>query len=421
MPRWQHVSYGLDRIKLLLELLGNPQENLKCIHVAGTNGKGSTSTYIESILRNACYKTGLFTSPYIICFEERIKVNNQNIDFESLLRITLLIKERALEVESKLGQHPTEFELMTAIAFYYFNEQNCDICVIEVGLGGRLDSTNLIYPILSIITPIGMDHMNILGDTIDKIAFEKAGIIKHGIPVIMAKQCASAKEVISRKCDGEHCELKEVGNVQHIDFEINNNTIFQNFEYCKELYKTRLLGIYQPSNAALAIEAAQCLKSKGYKITNKALYDGIYQAFIPGRFEFHEYRYKGKNLKIIIDGAHNEDGIISLKNSMQNLKRDNTTSSSRVVGIFGVLKDKDYDTIIKIANTFVDEFVLYKPSNIRALDVDILKDHIDKKIAASFEDAEAALEFATKYASKDDYIVCFGSLYSISQFKHFLE
>lgn len=206
-PRWQKVSLGLSRIELLLELLGNPQNQLKFVHVAGTNGKGSVCAYLEAILRENGQKTGLFTSPYIDHFEERIRVNNEDIDINNLTRITILVKEKALQVENQLGEHPTEFELMTAVAFVYFFQQKCDICVVEVGLGGRLDSTNVITPLLSVITKIGLDHTAILGDTLEKIAYEKAGIIKPGVRVVVDKQTEEARLAIEKVANETNSEI----------------------------------------------------------------------------------------------------------------------------------------------------------------------------------------------------------------------
>ena len=187
-PRWQNVSLGLDRTRLLLTLLGNPQNNLKFIHVAGTNGKGSTCAFLESIMRTSGLKTGLFTSPYLMCFEDRIRVSNANISKHSLTSVALQVKKAAETVERELGEHPTEFELMTAVAFKHFENEECDIVVCEVGLGGRLDSTNVVTPEVSVITHIGLDHQAILGNSLEEIAAEKAGIIKQNVPVVLGPQ-----------------------------------------------------------------------------------------------------------------------------------------------------------------------------------------------------------------------------------------
>lgn len=386
-PRWQCVSLGLNRITRLLELLGNPHQRLKFVHVAGTNGKGSTCAFLESILRVAGYKTGLFTSPYIETFEERVRVNGENIDKESLLNITIILRDAAKQVEEELGEHPTEFELMTALGFCYFAQVDCDICVIEVGLGGKLDSTNVIMPEVSVITPIGLDHVGILGDTIADIAREKAGIIKDGVSVVCANQRREALEVISQVAGNRLVPIKEFPK-----------------------FKMRMQGCYQQDNASLAATAALVLSDQDWRISWDDIKEGIAQATWPARFEIFG--------KVILDGAHNVDGAMALKNSLLQY-----APTKKKVAVFGILEDKDYEGVLQVTQDLFDAFYIYEPNSPRALKLDnlqsIVKQNIDEVICC--KNAVDALSRALDATKKtDQLVVCFGSLYSCGELRHSL-
>ena len=269
---------GLDRIRKLLELLGNPQKKLRFIHVAGTNGKGSTCAYLSQILIESGYKTGQFTSPYVYEFSERIRINNEMISDNDLKEVTLRVKEAADKFAE--DDHPTEFELMTAVAFVYFASQKCDIVVSEVGMGGRLDSTNVIESeetVATVITSIAYDHMQFLGDTLEKIATEKAGIFKSGVPIISAQQKIEVKKVLEDKakelnCNIQFCNFDNI-NINKVD--LSRENLMRNFEYKKLACKTKLLAIYQPQNAAIAIDTAKLIQDQFSKITNESIKNGI--------------------------------------------------------------------------------------------------------------------------------------------------
>lgn len=263
------IKLGLDSIKTLLGLMGNPQDKLKCIHVAGTNGKGSTVTFISSILIEAGNKVGIFTSPSIERFTERIKINHQEIGEEDLARHTAFVKENVDLMISKYRIYPTEFEIVMAIAFQYFYEMGCDVVVLEVGLGGRFDATNVIKEALvSVITTISYDHMDRLGDTLEKIAYEKAGIIKDGADVVVYPQSSEAMKVIYDVCDDKGAKLHTVdySSVKIKDFSIDG----QEFSYreWKDLYIS-LLGEHQVRNAVTALSVIELLREKGYDISKK--------------------------------------------------------------------------------------------------------------------------------------------------------
>ena len=277
-PNWQESRLGLERIRKLLELLGNPQKKLRFVHVAGTNGKGSTCAFISQILIESGYKTGQFTSPYIYEFAERIRINNQMISDKELSTITLQVKNVADKFDE--GDHPTEFELMTAVAFLYFAQQNCDVVVSEVGMGGRLDSTNVIESdetLCSVITTIDMDHMQFLGNTIEAIASEKAGILKHEVPVISASQKADVQKVIINKANELNCEVTFLQNENLGNSKVNLQAqpAIRKFEYKNEFFETQLLATYQPKNAALAIEVANILSKDLTKISQSSIAKAI--------------------------------------------------------------------------------------------------------------------------------------------------
>ena len=277
-PNWQQSRLGLDRIRKLLDLLGNPQKKLCFIHVAGTNGKGSTCAYLSQILIESGYKTGQFTSPYVYEFSERIRINNEMISDENLTNITLQVREAADNFAE--DDHPTEFELMTAVAFTYFASQKCDIVVSEVGMGGRLDSTNVIEAeetVATVITTIDYDHMQFLGDTLEKIAAEKAGIFKDAVPIVSAQQKPEVKKVLEDKanklnCDIQFCDFNDI-KIDKVD--LSKENLIRNFHYKGVSYETQLLATYQPQNAALAIETAKLIQDQFGQISDVSIKDGI--------------------------------------------------------------------------------------------------------------------------------------------------
>ena len=362
-PNWSKSRPGLERITELMDKLGNPQDNLKFVHVAGTNGKGSVCAYINQILIEAGLKTGLFTSPFIFDFNERIKINNQSISDEDLLEATLLVKEQA----DKMSDHPTEFELMTAVALVYFAEQKTDIVVLEVGMGGRLDSTNVIKtPVCCVITRIGLDHTEYLGSTIEEITREKEGIIKPGVPVV-------------RYTDIDNPTIG------------TTDTYTRKFKYKDEDYETSLLATYQPSNAALAIEVAKILD-----IDEKYIKLGILNAKWPVRFDIVR-----RNPITIIDGGHNVQGVQALVDSLKDI-----FPNKKFVFIMAVLADKDYEKMIELIRPFAREIYTATSDNPRALSA--------KKLAETIGNAElfTSAKDVLANSNKDDIVVAFGSLYA---------
>ena len=412
-PRWQKVSLGLSRTRLLLEKLGRPQDRLRFVHVAGTNGKGSTCAFLESVLRQAGYRTGLFTSPYIECFEERIRVRGQNIPLDALRAVTLRVRDAAAEVAEELGEHPTEFELMTAVALCHFANEQCDIVVLEVGLGGRLDSTNVIeQPDVCVITPIALDHTAILGNTLAAVAGEKAGICKPGVPVVSWPQSPEAMAVVSAQAKELGCPLT-VMDLAQLKVEPLTAGFMRPFCYRDHSYRTQLLGAYQPANAAMALEAIETLRAKGWDIPESAIAAGIAQAQWPGRFEL-----AARDPLTIIDGGHNPQGAQALADSLAEL----VAEGSGIHFVMGVLADKDYPAMIRAVAPFAASFTVYAPDNPRALTAEDLANAIAAECVAPVtlaESAEKALRQARARAraSEDAIIVAFGSLYAIADLK----
>ena len=277
-PNWQQSRLGLERIRKLLELLGNPQKNLRFLHVAGTNGKGSTCAYLSQILIESGYKTGQFTSPYIYEFSERIRINNEMISDKDLTEITLRVKEAADKFAE--DDHPTEFELMTAVAFTYFDSQKCDIVVSEVGMGGRLDSTNVIEAeetVATVITTIDYDHMQFLGDTLERIAVEKAGIFKANVPIISVQQKPEVQKVLEDKAKELNCYICfcDFEDIKFEKVDLSKENLMRRFKYKDNHFETKLLATYQPQNASIAIDTAKLIQDQFSQITNESIENGI--------------------------------------------------------------------------------------------------------------------------------------------------
>ena len=572
-PRWLTSRLGLERIRELLDRLGRPQDRLNFVHVAGTNGKGSTCAFTASILAEAGFKTGLFTSPYVETFHERIRVNGRNISNEDLTAATLRVRECAEAMEAEGGEHPTEFELMTAVALVHFAHVGCDIVVLEVGLGGRLDSTNVIAaPEVAAIVSIALDHTNLLGNTLAEIAHEKAGIVKEGSTVVSWPQEPSAMEVVedavrrvgdklvvpdfsmlsvgkvtrgaapltrgtaleheghtpcsdSPRCAAElraeHApraqELQagaeggstcEAGNPARVApcsnsprfaaelraeppargrqvgaaDDLGCGTAFEHAPHAQELqaeagfdagfggrmpravahepnvpsctfalardclsmayahrtpmsqvesavpmrqfsyrgceYATRLLGSYQPSNAAMAIEIASVLRERGWEIPDEAIARGIAETRWPARFEVLDQ--PAGMPTVVIDGGHNPQGAGVLADSLRDVFPD-----KRPVFLVGILADKDYRSMLRAVSPLASAFVCVTPPNPRALDAADLAEAIREtcdelgvsatvEVAGDFGDA---LSVARKIAGSEGLICAFGSLYSIADVK----
>lgn len=409
---------GLDRIKYLLKLLGNPQDNLKIIHVAGTNGKGSTCSFINSVLIKNNYNVGLYTSPYLEEFEERIRLNNENIKKEDLASIITIIKSKIDIMLQEGFNSPTEFEIVTAMAFYYYNMKKVDFLVLEVGLGGRFDATNVIEkPLLSVITPIGIDHVAILGDNLSKIAYEKAGIIKENGITIIHPQELEAYKVIKDVCNEKNNKLIEIDE-KNIDIKKLNNKA-QSFLYKDNLgvennLEIKMLGKHQIRNSILAFECINILKENyKFKFETENIKLGLKEAFWAGRAELI-------NSKILLDGAHNLHGAKALKGIL-----DDYFKNYKIKLVIGMLKDKDVKEVINLFLPIVQEIITTKPISDRALSADELKDIIlkidENKEVVAIDDIKAAIIKEVDDIRGNEILIIAGSLYLVGNARTILK
>lgn len=343
---------GLSRITELCGKLSNPQKKTGFIHVAGTNGKGSVCAMLESVLRCAGLKTGLYTSPYISFFEERIKVNGESVSKPELAKII----ERIKSIAEKCKDDITEFEIITAAAFVYFFEKKCDVVVLETGLGGRLDATNIIEsPLLSVITGISLDHTEILGDTVEKIAYEKGGIIKSGCPVVLADMPDGAGKVLKDIAKNKNSPLINVdyNRIKDERFSVGGTSLSV---YPYGRVDLALSGVYQAKNAMVAITAAEVLKENGLPVSEEDIKKGLYLSRWPARFET-----LSSSPLIIYDGAHNLQGAAALKQNINEILRE------KVILLTGIMADKDYREIAKTLSPCLAEVFTVTPDNPRAL------------------------------------------------------
>ena len=398
---WKGSIPGLGRTQELLEKMGNPEKKLKFVHIAGTNGKGSTAAMTASILSKAGYRTGLYTSPYIYRFHERIQVDGVEISDEDLTEITEYVKPLA----DSMAQSPTEFELVCCIAFEYFYRKKCDIVVLEVGMGGAWDATNVIeVPEVAVITNIGLDHTEYLGDTVEKIAETKSGIFKpHGHAVVY-RSTPSVEAVYERVCAERDVSLRKA------DFDglvLKAHTLEGQVFDCgsRKNLVLPLLGDHQLHNASVVLSIADTLIGEGWKISEQNIYDGIRDVRWPGRFDI-----VCRKPLFIIDGGHNPQCIEALVKNIRDY-----LEGKKVIALTGVLADKDYADMYKPVMPLVDRFVCITPPNPRKLEAEQLARYL-QQAGAQAQASESILDGVKKamdLAGEDGVVLCFGSLYSI--------
>lgn len=399
---------GLDRILELLEMMGNPQDKLKYVHIAGTNGKGSTSKMISSVLISSGYKTGLFISPFIIDFRERIQINNEMISKQELTRCVEETYPLIEQLKEK-GVIITEFEYITALAFKWYAESNCDIVVLETGLGGSLDCTNVVKDTLvSVITSISYDHTAVLGDTLEEIAGQKAGIIKENSTTVYFRQGDIADTVITNTATKQG---NTITYADEIDIEITEKSIeHTKFTYNSNELTIHLIGQHQTKNARLALGAIEQLrKSYGFNITDNALTEGFYKAEMPARLEL-----LCKEPVVLIDGAHNPNGMEALAEAIKQY-----LPNKKIVCIMGMLKDKDSNSSLEYLDGLIDSVITLEPDNPRKQTSEELAEKAVKffDMVYPMDSFTDAIEKGLDLATDDGALLVCGSLYLASELR----
>lgn len=410
---WSTSKLGLERTQELLRLMGNPEKSLRFVHVTGSNGKGSTCVMVESVLREAGFLTGLFTSPYVCDFNERIQVGGKNISDEELAEITGFVAGFADSMED----HPTQFELITAIGMEYFKRRGCDMVVLEVGMGGAMDSTNVIEsPEVCAFTNIGLEHTEYLGNTLEEIATTKGGIIKRGAKVVCYDGERVVTDVLRRISAemGDKCVVADFAKLESISVSLSS----QKFSYKGAEYEIGLLGKHQLKNAAVAIEIINALR-QNHTISDNALLSGLKKATWPARFEVLR-----QDPLFILDGGHNPQCAEALTDTLKEILPVVNPKSGKAVFLTGTLKDKDYLKTADIIAPFAKQLVIVTPDNPRALEASsYAKVFRDKGLEAEAVDSVAAgvkrvLEIAGHGGDGTSTpIVAFGSLYMAGEIR----
>lgn len=421
------INLGLDRIKGLLKRLGNPQDRLRIIHIGGTNGKGSTSAILQAILEQMGYSVGMFISPHLNDYRERISINRELITPAEVTEGIEVIKPILEAMVADGVEHPTEFEVSTALALHYFALKQPDFVLLEVGLGGEIDSTNVVTPLISVITSIGMDHMDYLGNTLEEIANVKAGIIKEGVPVVTAADKKEAVTVIEQHASKKRCKLIKVG--QDVKWQKSKTTevkesVSQAFDYHGLMYnfldlELSLLGEHQFTNASTALAVCEALESQNLiKLEEKSLREGLKKVRWPGRQELIS-----EKPKILIDGAHNVDGMETLAKALSDYA-DHLYRRDRLVLCMGMLRDKEIEKAVNIIVPFADEVVITKPDSPRAGDWEyvarLAEKHLGIGKVQTIEDPVLAVKECLKKLKDSDMLCITGSLYMIAPVRQYL-
>jgi dihydrofolate synthase/folylpolyglutamate synthase len=412
------AKFDLENISVLTERLGRPDRAYPSVHIAGTNGKGSTAAFLESILRQAGFRTGLNTSPHLERINERIRVDGQEISdeafAETLTRIQGLIEE--LLAAGKLRAHPTYFECVTAMAFEYFARDRVELGIFEVGLGGRLDATNIITPVVSVITPVDFDHENFLGHSLAEIAGEKAGILKERVPVVVAEQRPEAREVILARAAKLSCPVIETRTAFRMEDESVEKgsvraRVTENASGWSIEIAPSLPGRFQLQNALSAVAAVRLLQERGYRIPVEAIIDGTGNTVWPGRLEKVQSRPD-----VYLDGAHNPAAARELAGFW-----DQNFAGRRIYLLYGALRDKAVDEVAGVLFPHATEVIFTEPRTSRAISASQLAEITAHHAAQSLviPDAEQALDYALSKASASDAVFITGSLYLVGQLRYY--
>jgi dihydrofolate synthase/folylpolyglutamate synthase len=406
------IKLALSNSEALMALMGDPHRKFRSVHVAGTNGKGSTSSFIASMLQAAGYRVGLYTSPHLVSFTERIRINNVLITEAKVVELAGRVRDvaqKATGPDGRCSLNPTFFEVTTAMAFTYFADEGVDLVVIEVGMGGRLDSTNVITPLVSVITNIDLEHTEFLGTTLTQIAGEKAGIIKQGVPVVTGATQPEVITVIEQEAAAQQAAVYRLSRdfiPRPVAARCGQVFDYRGIRSSYENVRINMLGRYQADNACLALATIECLRNAGIIVDEAAVRRGLEQVRWEGRLEL-----VARKPDIYLDGAHNPASAQKLAATVREMR----PAYGRTILIIGILGDKDYEGIMSALVPLADHVVVTKPQYSRAMDVRALASEIQKR-HGSVETAETvkdAIAAAGRVASRDDLVLITGSLYVV--------
>lgn len=409
------INLGLERITNLLNLLDNPHFKIKTIHVGGTNGKGSTTAMLASILESSGYKTGVFTSPHLHDYRERIKINGQEISEADFSKEMEYLRRLIPQVLKKVGENPTEFEVLTALALNYFAKEKVDIAIFEVGMGGRLDSTNVVMPEVAVITSISMDHTDYLGSDLFQIAQEKAGIIKKGVPVVISRQDDQVEKVLAQKAQEKQAPFYRASDYIYEQISFSSYGQFFKVKTGQNDYGEfflPLLGDHQLENAVTAIATVEVLKEKGWIISPADLKKGLEKVKWPGRLEYYDTKPQ-----IVLDGAHNPDGAFRLSQSLPKY-----FNYEKLVMVLGILSDKEQEKMLAYLAPLAHTLIITKPLSPRAGNwqslAEIAHKYTDNVLVE--EDYRRAIECALNIAHSNDLVCICGSFYLVGESREYV-
>jgi len=415
------INLGLGRIRELLRRLDNPQEKIKVIHIGGTNGKGSTSAILQAILQRAGLSVGMFTSPHLQDYRERIRINQTLIPKEEVGRIVGKMRPVLEDMLNEGLEHPTEFEVSTALALCWFAEEKPDYVIMEVGLGGEIDSTNVVWPLVSVLTSIGMDHMDYLGNSLKDIARVKSGIIKRGVPVVTSVAKAEALREIEQAAKDKGCSLVKIGQdvLWEKDGLKENAFHYRGLNRSYDSLELALLGEHQYVNASCALAVCELLaENQMISLTESAVREGLRSVRWPARLEL-----LGGKPKILLDGAHNVDGMLALAKALRDYQ-GGPLRRNKLILCMGMLQDKEIDQAVSIIAPLADRLIVTKPDSPRAGDWSYparsAEKYLSKAQIITIEDPFLAVETGLKEASDDDLFCITGSLYLIAAIRKYL-
>ncbi|OGP82027.1 MAG: hypothetical protein A2Z08_09330 [Deltaproteobacteria bacterium RBG_16_54_11] len=404
------MVFGLENITLLLRALGDPHRDLKVIHVGGTNGKGSVSAMMASILQEEGHRVGLYTSPHLVSFTERIQINGAEIPWEEVVKLTELLRKRVEEED--IPQRFTFFDFTTALALYYFFLREVEVAILEVGLGGRLDSTNVVHPLITVITNVSRDHLQILGEGIEDIAGEKAGIVKHGTPLISGAAQPEVIRILEQECEKKEAPLRLLGRDFWGERIASGALNFQGSTWRLADIRLGLAGSFQIENATVALGALEALEETGYRVEKESIYQGLAKVCWPGRLELLP-----TSPQILLDGAHNPAAARVLKACLEE-----EFDYRRLYMVMGVMEDKEVSVIVSELAPLADMLIASSPHNPRALSAwriaEIAQNYC--KEVTVIEDVGQGVASAREKAQEDDLIVVTGSLYTVGEARDFL-